>query len=192
MPRLRISILTLGCTLGLTLSASLAHAQAGYGQVGGYNPATGGGGAAAYRNTGGYQRVSGRSNPALTFFGGARAMHYASTGNSQAMPAPQPVQTAAYMKPYSGVQPPQPSISPYLALDQLESSSGVPNYYTFVKPQLDQNTMNQAQQVQYRRMQKQMRRATTAGIMPTSLSGGMPTTGHSTQFMNPGGYYPSR
>lgn len=190
MSRLRISILTLGCSLGLGLSASLAHAQAGYGQSAGYNPA--GGGAATFRNSGGYQRVSGRSNPALSFFGGGRAMQYASSGNSQAMPAPQPVQTAAYSKPYSGVQQPQQSVSPYLALDQLETGSGLPNYYMFVKPALDQNSMNQAQQVQYRRMQNQMRRATTAGIMPTSLSGGMPTTGHSTQFMNNGGYYPTR
>ena len=106
------------------------------------------------------------------------------------MPAPQPVNTGATVKPYSGVQQ-TASITPYLALDQFEMQTGLPNYYLFVKPQLDQYSNDQAQQVQERRMQQQLRRATTAGIVPTGTSGGMPTTGHSTQFMNNGGYFPS-
>jgi hypothetical protein len=105
------------------------------------------------------------------------------------MPAPQPVQTAAYTKPHSGI-PTGPSVTPYLALDQFETQNGLPNYYLYVKPQLDQSEMNQAQQMQNRRMQQQLRRASTAGILPRTTSGGMPTTGHSTQFMNNGGYYP--
>jgi hypothetical protein len=182
MSRLNHSILALGTFVGATLACGSVFAQGGYGQMTN-------GGAPTFRAPGSYQRVSGRSNPALEFFGGSRALQYSAAGRTVPMPLPQPVQTAAYQKPYSGLNR-GPSISPYLALDQIETSQGLPNYYLYVKPQLDQASTNQAQQVQNRRLQKQMRRATTAGIMPTSTSGGMPTTGHSTQFLNNGGYYP--
>ena len=186
MSRLHLSILAFGTSLCLAVTSGSAAAQSNYGQTNyGQAPA----GAPTFHLPGSYQRVSGRSNPALEFFGGSRALRYSAPGRTVQMPAPQPVQTAAYQKPFAGQQQ-GPSISPYLALDQFETQQGLPNYYLYVKPQQDQTAMNQAQQVQNRRMQKQMRRAMTTGIMPTSTSGGMPTTGHSTQFMNNGGYFP--
>jgi hypothetical protein len=183
MSRIRLSLVTVGCSALMAMQAAAAWGQAGYGQMAvGATP--------NFHTPGSYERVSGRSNPALTFFGGAKARKYAPAGRSQPMPPPQPLQTGAMMKPYSGVQQTS-GVTPYLALDQLETQEGLPNYYLYVKPSLDQSQMNQAQQVQNRRMQQQMRRATTAGIMPTGTSGGMPTTGHSSQFMNNGGYYPA-
>jgi len=183
MSRSRLSVITVGCLALLAMQGATARGQAGFGQMAA-------GATPSFRAPGSYQRVSGRDNPALKFFGGDQAMKYAPSGRSQPMPAPQPVQTGATAKPFSGIQQTS-GVSPYLALDQLESQEGLPNYYLFVKPALDQNQMNQAEQVRYRRMQQQIRRATTAGIMPTSTSGGMPTTGHSSQFLNNGGYYPA-
>jgi hypothetical protein len=182
MSRIRCGALLFGCLIAAAGEATIARGQAGYGQTA---PAA----RPSFRTPGSYQRVSGRDNPALQFFGGSRAMHYSPAGRTQQMPAPQPVQTAAYNKPYTNLQP-QPSVTPYLSLDLLESQTGVPSYYTLVKPQLDQAATNQAQQLQNRRMQQQMRRASVSGIVPRGTSGGMPTTGHSTQFMNNGGYYP--
>jgi hypothetical protein len=182
MSPIRCKVTMLGCLLAVAGQGSLAWGQAGYGQMTqGARP--------SFRAPGSYQRVSGRDNPALNFFNRSGARYYAPTSRSQEMPAPQPVQTAAYVKPYSGLQP-TPSITPYLALDQFETQNGIPNYYLFTKPLLDQAATNQAQQLQNRRIQQQLRRASTSGIVPRSTSGGIPTTGHSTQFMNNGGYYP--
>ncbi|HYO23739.1 MAG TPA: hypothetical protein VEQ85_02205 [Lacipirellulaceae bacterium] len=175
----------LACVASAVLAMSwgaTARAQSGYGQMTA-------GGQPAFRAPGSYERISGSNNPALTFFGGRRNVPRPGTLRMQSMPAPQPVQTAAYAKPHSNLTPP-PSVTPYLALDQRESEVGIPNYYMFVKPALEQTATNQAQQMQNRRLQNQIRRAMTTGIMPTGASGGMPTTGHSTQFMNNGGYYP--
>jgi hypothetical protein len=47
------------------------------------------------------------------------------------------------------------------------------------------------QQAQYRRLQQQVRTAATPGVV-TNANGGIPTTGHSAQFMNNGGYYPTQ
>jgi hypothetical protein len=175
--------LALGCAVLAGTAGAKAFGQAGYGQVTqGARP--------TFRAPGTYERVSGRSNPALNFFSNSRRAAYtAPSFRHQQMPAPQPVQTAAYLKPHSGL-PSGPSVSPYLALDQLETQNGLPNYYLYVKPQLEQSAMNQAQQMQNRRMQNQLRRASTTGILPRTTSGGMPTTGQSTQFMHTGGYYP--
>jgi hypothetical protein len=175
--------LAMGCAVLAWTAGASAFGQAGYGQM---TP----GARPTFRAPGSYERVSGRSNPALSFFSRSRpAVYTPPSFRNQQLPAPQPVQTAAYLKPHSG-QPSGPSVSPYLALDQLETANGLPNYYLYVKPQLEQSAMNQAQQMQNRRMQKQLRRASTTGILPRTTSGGMPTTGHSTQFMNIGGFYP--
>jgi hypothetical protein len=167
-------------------SAALLCGASARGQ--GYAAPTGGA-APSFRQPGSYQRVSGRSNPALTYYGGSPALAYLPAGRSQQLPAPLPVQTGAAVKPFTSV-PQHPSVTPYLALEQRESDVGLPNYYLYVQPQLEQQTLNNVQQAQYRRLQQQMRRGTTGAIVPAGLSGGMPTTGHSTQFMNNGGYYP--
>lgn len=181
MNALRIGMGALGCAFALAWQGAAVHAQAFEPMAAGATP--------NFRAPASYQRVTGQSNPALTYFGGSRAVHQTPATGRTYMAGPQPVQSAAYVKPYQGLQP-TPSISPYLALDQRETEGGVPNYYLFVKPQLDQHAANQQVQLQNRRLQQQLRRASTTGILPRTTSGGIPTTGHSTQFMNQGGYYP--
>lgn len=85
----------------------------------------------------------------------------------------------------------EPTLSPYLALDLVnDEGSGLPNYYAFYQPQQQQRQANEAQKVRIRRLQQQLRTATAKGAVTRNLSGGMPTTGSSSQFMNLGGYYP--
>jgi hypothetical protein len=60
----------------------------------------------------------------------------------------------------------------------------------YVRPQLDQNRINHNQHAQTRKLQQQVRTASAPGVV-TSAGGGIPTTGHSSQFMNSGGYYPT-
>jgi hypothetical protein len=136
-----------------------------------------------------YERLSGRSNPALNFFGGSRALDYAARP-PKPLPPPRPVNVGPVGKPFSGVQQAS-TISPYLGLDAVrESENSLPNYFLYVRPQLEQQRINQVQQAQYRKLQQQVRTAATPGAA-TSPHGGIPTTGHSSQFMNNGGYYPT-
>ena len=138
----------------------------------------------------GYERASGRSNPALSFYGGAKHAAYQQQSRPM-LPPPLPVRTGRLSKPFSGVQQ-GASMSPYLGLDVRESDSSLPNYYLFVKPQLDQQRLNQVQQAQFRGLQQQVRTASAGGaVVGGGTGGGIPTTGHSAQFMNNGGFYPA-
>jgi hypothetical protein len=171
--------------LGAAVTAATAAAQG----TGGYYPSNSRSIAPAATSGSSFERSTGRSNPALNFYGGSRSMAYAPQSRTLPLPAPLPVQTAPIAKPFSGVQQAS-TISPYLALDARETQTSLPAYFLYVKPQLDQQRLNQVQQAQYRRLQVQMRTATAGGAV-TSPNGGIPTTGHSAQFMNNGGYYPT-
>ena len=139
---------------------------------------------------GSYERVSGRNNPAINFFGGGKSMSYAPRpyATSPTLPPQNSTQRMRVGKPFSGVQQ-SSGVSPYLGLDARESESSIPNYYQFVKPAIDQQRTNQVQQAQYIRLQRQFR-TTAASVGATLPNGTMPTTGHSSQFMNNGGFYP--
>ena len=135
-------------------------------------------------------RQTARMNPALRYFGGKNAQTvYQQPTIRQQLPQPQPVQVARAGKPFSGTVRTS-TITPYLNLDVRQSEVGLPNYYAFVKPQLDQQRTNQKQTQRMQRMQRDLRMASTPGIV--SPDGGIPTTGHSTQFLNMGNYFPGK
>ena len=179
-------LLSLAAAVGWSLHAAAAFAQApaAYTQV-----ATGTAPPAMQAPTG-YERVSGRNNPALTYFGGAAAPAYAPRAQVTPMPAPLPVRTVPIAKPFSGGVQQASNLSPYLGLDARETETSLPNYFLYVRPQLDQQRFNQVQQAEYRKLQQQVRTASAPG-MATNPGGGIPTTGSSAQFMNSGGYYPT-
>jgi hypothetical protein len=83
-----------------------------------------------------------------------------------------------------------PTVTPYLQLDALETTTGIPNYYSRVLPQMQQNSANQAQANQLQKLQQQLRVASHSSPISNTRNGGVPTTGHSSQFLNNGGYYP--
>jgi hypothetical protein len=142
-----------------------------------------------FRQPGSYQRLASGNNPALNFFGGTKSLRHTPRTRQTPMPAPRPVQTAPMAKPFSYVQ--QAShISPYLALDNLETSTSLPNYLLYVRPQLQQQAQYRAQQTENWRLQQQLRATQSGGAATAGPSGGIPTTGHSAQFMNLSGYYP--
>ena len=91
-------------------------------------------------------------------------------------------------KPFSSLSNPQ-SVSPYLALSEPFTSSAQA-YYTQVRPQLEQQRMNQ--QMAARAMQMQQQLTSMAARPPYDPSGNqnMMPTGHTAVFMNYGGYYP--
>jgi hypothetical protein len=176
-------------SLSLAVVACLSHAAAAHAQApAGYSQVATGTVPAIQQPGATYERVSGRSNPAASYFGGSTAAVYAPRP-PRPLPPPQPVNVRPAAKPFSGVQQAS-TISPYLGLDARETESSLPNYFLYVRPQLQQQQMNQIQQAQYRQLQQQVRTAGAPGVL-SSPGGGIPTTGHSAQFMNNGGYYPT-
>lgn len=179
----KLPLLVIAACLPIGAAAAWAQAPAGYSPSTGFNAQFG-------RTAGEYERISGRNNPALRYFGGATTAAYAAPSRPAVLPAPLPAPTAPSNKPFSGVQQ-AAAISPYLGLDAArESGTSLPNYFLYVRPQLEQQQMNQVQQAQFRKLQQQVRTAAAPGVA-TSPGGGLPTTGTSAQFMNSGSYYPA-
>jgi hypothetical protein len=103
-------------------------------------------------------------------------------------PAPQAVEITG-SKPFQNIQH-APTLSPYLAMDLIESSTQLPNYQAFVQPQLQQRAANDAQAREIARLRQQVRVATSRGVVSRNPTPGVPTTGSSMQFMNMGSYFP--
>ncbi|MCA9261191.1 MAG: hypothetical protein KDA61_18375 [Planctomycetales bacterium] len=96
--------------------------------------------------------------------------------------------TARRSKPFSSMQTGS-SVSPYLGLSQPFTSSAT-NYYTQVRPQIEQQRAQEAMQRQIMQQQRQMGQYAVQG--PYSIRGSerYAPTGHAAVFMNYGGYYP--
>ncbi len=141
---------------------------------------------AGYAPTQGEPWGRGIATPALQYFGSQQKTFVQRP--RQQMPAPQPLQLRG-RKPFQSITR-QPTLSPYLSLDALETIDSLPAYHTFVRPQIRQRQASLAQQMELRRLRQQVRSANATGIVSNNPSGGMPTTGHSSQFLNMGGYFP--
>lgn len=129
------------------------------------------------------------STPAMKFFGrGMRTPVTQPRQRRQAPPANQ-IQVAGG-KPFQSINR-GPSVTPYLQLDAFEGNTGIPNYYARVLPQVQQQQTTKAQAAQLRQLQQQLRTTRRPGAVATNRNGGVPTTGHSSQFLNNGGYFPS-
>lgn len=135
----------------------------------------------------------GRTTPAAQYFmnrqvNATNAAHAAIQRQNHAIA--RPVQQVGASKPFENVQR-QPTLSPYLGLDAVpEGAMSLPNWHTFVQPQLQERRSAEAQARELLRARQQMRVATTHYIMPENQQAGAPVTGSSMQFMNIGNYYP--
>ena len=79
-------------------------------------------------------------------------------------------------------QPSSPAISPYLRLGQF-NTTGVPNYYAFVRPLQQQRALNVRQQALSQRQNTEIRslqNQVQSGLAPTAA------TGTGSWFMQPG------
>ena len=84
----------------------------------------------------------------------------------------------------------RPVISPYLNL--LRPNAGpLPNYHTWVRPQLEQQEFNDQQTRQVQSLQRQVMSNRMGGDRNTGSSGLRPT-GHGSTFMNYSHFYPGR
>jgi hypothetical protein len=90
-------------------------------------------------------------------------------------------------KPFSSISR-GPSVTPYLALDQPFSNTAT-NYYTLIRPQLEQQRINQNQDRQNQLMQRQLSQVASRPPYDPTGSETMAPTGHTAVYMNYGGYY---
>jgi len=91
-------------------------------------------------------------------------------------------------KPFSSTHR-GPSVTPYLGLSGLPTG-GAPNYYSNVKPRLDQQRINQQNQRRNQAMQHQLNQVAAQPPFNPKGSDTIAPTGHTAAFMNLGGYYP--
>lgn len=113
--------------------------------------------------------ITNQTRQALNFYGGHSAINTLS-----AMPRRTPIQPAATGqlqhngKPFQGTSA-APTVSPYLNLfrDERATTEVVPSYYTFVKPQLEQQATFQQQQREIQQLQRQVQSGgPTRGVVP--------------------------
>lgn len=90
-------------------------------------------------------------------------------------------------KPFSGSGG-RPSVSPYLGLSAPFSSTAE-QYYTQVRPQLQQQRINQQLASRNAQMQHQLNSIAAQSSAATIANEGLVPTGHVAAFMNYGGYY---
>jgi hypothetical protein len=127
------------------------------------------------------------SRQAVTFYGGrsalaARSEAPRSTVSAQST-APPPSRRGG--KPFQNATN-RPALSPYLNLFREEkNTTGIPNYYAFVQPQLEQEATSQRQQIQSQRRERQGQTAADAQPGVAAQSG----TGTSAHFMDTAQFY---
>jgi hypothetical protein len=125
---------------------------------------------------------------ALRFFGGESARQTLQQMPQRASSGSYvPANTVARAQKPHGNMTRGHTISPWLNLDRPETSGDLPNYFTFVRPQFEQNDVNGRQQ---RELQSLQRKVQTASYnAPTTSRTGTPATGHASRFGDTGSYY---
>lgn len=89
-------------------------------------------------------------------------------------------------------QPARPTVTPYLNLLRT-NTSGLPNYYSLVRPQLNQLEFNQQQRAldaTQARTLSQLRTEVQESLTPTGKGAGFMTVERSGRFMNSAPYFP--
>jgi hypothetical protein len=90
------------------------------------------------------------------------------------------------VKPFQTVYR-EPTVSPYLNLYRDESTNeGAPNYFAFVRPQMEQIEANRAQQREIQQLRGQVHGSSSTMAGPPS---GMPGTGTPARFMDTAQFY---
>ena len=86
----------------------------------------------------------------------------------------------------------RPTVSPYLQLHREDLDGTLPNYFAFVRPQIQQQELLEQQRTElqtiHRRLQQSGRQAATAGAGSAPGTAGPPATYHA-RFLNTGGYF---
>ncbi len=94
-------------------------------------------------------------------------------------------------KPFGNIQR-EPTVSPYLNLFRDENDDDqVPNYFTLVRPQLEQQQENRSQVRELQKLKQMVRTLEYQQQLNSNSNSGVPSTGHRTRFFDTTGYYAS-
>jgi hypothetical protein len=93
-------------------------------------------------------------------------------------------------KPFDGASN-GATVSPYLNLYREEETDSAPNYYAFVRPQLQQQEQNQRSQAALQNLNRQVQRVSVSyGSSAAGVgTGAMPVTGHGARFGDTAQFY---
>ncbi len=137
--------------------------------------------------------VTTQTSQALNFYGGNPAR----TTLSQ-MPRRAPMQSVAPLPPRPTSKPFQnvyrdPTISPYLNLYRQDEVAGsAPNYFAFVRPQMDQIEANRAQQRELQQLRGQVNGVSTSIAGANYQRSQLPGTGTPSRYMDTAQFYSGR
>ena len=85
-----------------------------------------------------------------------------------------------------------PTVSPYLNLLRNNDEGALPNYYSLVRPQLQQQAFIQQQQaINQQQMAFSAQQAAAVGSLTSQIQPLVTPTGKASQFMNTSRYYPA-
>lgn len=91
-------------------------------------------------------------------------------------------------KPFQTLAP-DPTVSAYLGLYRDENSQELPNYFAFVRPQMEQQEANWRQQREIQKLQRQVQQASTTVVGSQYDSNAPQATGHTARFMDTAQFY---
>lgn len=134
-------------------------------------------------------RVTNQPRQASGFYGG----HSARATLSQ-LPRRMPLQPASpqpfrrHAKPFERVHH-EPTVSPYLNLFRQEEEESAPNYFAFVRPQMEQLDANRMQQREIQQLRRQLYGMSATVVGPQYQAAGMPGTGTAARYMDTAQFY---
>ena len=82
----------------------------------------------------------------------------------------------------------RPTVSPYLNLYREQDAESLPNYFAFVRPQLQQQRASRRQQAELHRLRGQIQRVSYDAAQPGTY-GAMPATGHRARYLDTAQFY---
>jgi hypothetical protein len=129
--------------------------------------------------------VTNQTRHALEFYGGHSAIRTLNEMPRRTAIQPNATSQISYNgKPFQSASS-GPTVSPYLNLfrDETERSESVPTYYSFVRPQLEQQATSQHQQREIQSLQRQMQ---SGQRIRTSTA---PGAGTQSRFMDTAQFY---
>lgn len=134
--------------------------------------------------------VTTQTRQALSFYGG-----YAARQTLSQQPRRTPIQASAPRPVYRQVKPFQsthftPTVSPYLNLHRDDANSeSAPNYFSLVRPQLEQIEAARNQQRDIQQLRGQLQTISSTVIRPQNQTSGLPGTGTPARYMDTAQFY---
>jgi hypothetical protein len=135
-------------------------------------------------------QVTSRTRQVLGFYGG-----YSARATLSQQPRRTPIQAGQPKPMFRQVKPFQtiyhsPTVSPYLNLHRDDANNeSAPNYFAFVRPQMEQIDANRRQQRDIQQLRGQLQGISSTVIRPQYQAAAMPGTGSASRYMDTAQFY---